>query len=130
MKVTVTKPVEIDIAYVRISVAVKYDEEDIPNDFPFRKGDQWDIIVDIETGKIVDWPEGVEHDLHMKVTDSGSYWFLDAAKLPVGWIDEDYVPNDVVPGSYGDYIEMQIAGDGTITNWPKSPDVSAFFPQD
>lgn len=130
MKVTVTKPVEIDVKTIRISAAVRYEEEDMPNDFPFRKGDVWDITVDVETGKIKDWPEGVEHDLHMKVCDCGSYWLYDANGQMVGWIDENYVPNGIVPGSYGDYIEMQIAADGTITNWPKKPDVSAFFPQD
>lgn len=128
MKVTVTKPVEIDVKTIRISAAVRYEEEDMPNDFPFRKGDVWDITVDVETGKIKDWPEGVEYDLHMKVCDCGSYWLYDANGQMVGWIDENYVPNGIVPGSYGDYIEMQIAADGTITNWPKNPDVSAFFP--
>lgn len=130
MKVTVTKPVEIDVKFVRMSVAVRYDEDDMPNDFPFRKGDVWDITIDIDTGKIENWPAGVEHELYMKVCDQGSYWLLDSDRSMVGWIDEDYVPNDVVPGDYGDYIDMKIKGDGTIENWPKKPDVSAFFPHD
>ena len=41
--------------------------------------------------------------------------------------EDDYVPNAVIPGEWGDYIDLQIAADGTITNWPKKPDVSAFF---
>jgi hypothetical protein len=130
MKVTVKKPVEIDVKTVRLSVAVRYDEEDMPNDFPFRKNDIWEVTIDIETGKIRDWPEGVTHALHMKVCDQGSYWLYDAEGGLAGWIDEDYVPNELIPGSYGDYIEMDIRADGTIANWPTKPDVSAFFPQD
>lgn len=130
MKLTVKKPVEIEVKYVRLSVAVRYDEEDMPNDFPFRKGDIWDVTIDTDTGTIVDWPQGVEHSLHMKVCDEGSYWLLDAERNVVGQIENDYVPNGVIPGSYGDYIEIAIQDDGTIENWPSRIDVSAFFPED
>lgn len=130
MKATVTRPVEIDIKFVRIAVPVNYGEEDMPKDFPFRdrENDIWDVTVDIDTGKIENWPAGVEHDLHMKVCDGGSYWLLDDKKSIVGCIDTDYVPHGVVPGEYGDYIVMQIKSDGTIANWPKWPNVSSFFP--
>lgn len=128
MKVTVSKPVEIEIKYMRIAVPVRYDEDDMPNDFPFRKGDVWDIVVDMDTGKIENWPEGVEHSLYMKVCDSGSYLLLDTNREEVGSIIEDYVPS-AVPGEYGDYISLEIAGDGTITNWKKKPNLSKFFKQ-
>ncbi len=128
MKVTVSKPVEIEIKYMRIAVPVRYDEEDMPNDFPFRKDDVWDIVVDIDTGKIENWPEGVENSLYMKVCDEGSYFLLDANREEVGSIINDYVPK-AVPGEYGDYINFEIASDGTITNWKKKPNVSKFFKQ-
>lgn len=127
MKVTVKKPVTINIKTIRIIVAVRYGDEDMPFDFPFRNDDTWDISVDVDTGKIMDWPQGVEYDLHMKVCDCGSYWLYDENGEQVGANGEDYAPNTIVPGSYGDYIEMKIAADGTITNWPKKPRVSAFF---
>ncbi len=129
MKIKVTRPVEIDVKYVRIVAAVRYDEEDIPNDFPGRRGDVWEVTVDIETGKILDWP-GPAFDVHMKVCDQGSYYLLDAEQKVLAAIEDNYVPNDLVPGSYGDYIEMNIAEDGTVTNWPKLPDVDEFFPRD
>ena len=37
---------------------------------------------------------------------------------------------DEVRLASGDYIDLKIAADGTITNWPKKPDVSAFFDND
>lgn len=29
--------------------------------------------------------------------------------------------------AYGDYVELEIDENGIITNWPKRPDISAFF---
>ena len=130
MRFTVTKPVEIQVSFVRIAVAVRYEDEDMPFDFPGRIGDMWSVTVDIETGKILDWPEGVKHELYMKVCDEGSYYLLDSDMEAVGQIEQDYVPHGVVPGKYGDYIEMDIRSDGTIGNWPKRLDVSDFFPED
>jgi hypothetical protein len=121
--------VEIDVKFVRIVVPVKYDTEDMPQDFPYRKGDMWDVIVDFETGVIEQWP-GVAHDLHMKVTDGGSYYLLGKDREVIAKLEEEYVPHGVVPGSYGDYIEMSIAADGTIKEWPKRPNVSRFFNED
>ena len=128
MKASVKCRRDVEIAFVRIAAAVRYDEEDMPNDFPFRNGDVWDVVVEADTGKIVDWPAGVTHELHMKVCDEGSYYLLDASRGVIAAIEDDYVPNGVVPGSYGDYIEMTIMADGTIENWPKRLDASSFFP--
>jgi hypothetical protein len=132
MKFTVTRPTEVDIKYVVIDVPVKYDDEDMPNDFPFRAGDQWRVAVEIETGRIIDWPHGVSHDLYMKVTDGGSYILLDEQQNEVACIVEDYVPHGVVPGEYGDYIEMDIDENGIIKNWPDKDEItlSDFFPED
>ena len=45
----------------------------------------------------------------------------------VGSMEQEYVPHGVVPGEYGDYIHLNIDSDGTIANWPKKPNVKAFF---
>lgn len=127
MKATVTRQVEINVKYIRIIVPVRYDDEDMPYDFPFRKNnDLWDVLIDIETGKIQDWPEGYEYGLYMKVCDSGLYYLLDYAFEPISEL-QDYVPHGIVPGDHGDYIDLKIGKDGTISNWPKKPDVSEFF---
>lgn len=37
MKITMTKSVEFHVDAIRCEMAVRFGEEDIPNDFPFRK---------------------------------------------------------------------------------------------
>lgn len=126
MKVTIRKPVEIEVKYVRIQAAVRYDEEDIPNDFPGRKGDIWDVTVDIDTGRVLDWPECYKASVCMKVCDSGTYTLLAPDKSVISELENEYVPTDCVPGGDGDYIEMEINADGFCTNWPTNPDLYAW----
>ena len=146
MKVTIQVPKEIEVTHILIDVPVEYGEEDIPNDFPLRvKGpqldrttalgkrlgdDRWVAEVNIDTGEIAGWPAGAgAQELYMKVNDGGTYTLRTITKDGVGSVKRDrkYVPHGVVPGEDGDYIILKIAADGTITNWPKKPDVSAFF---
>ena len=129
MKVTVPTNKEIEIKHIYIEVPVRYEDEDIPYDFPLRVGDMWRAKVEIDTGRIIDWPTndtGEMHEMHMKVCDEGSYTLLDDCGADVAKISRDYVPN-IVPGDSGDYIVLVISSQGIITNWPKKPDVSDFF---
>ena len=128
MKQKVLIESEIEITHIEISVPVEYEEEDMPNDFPFRDGDTWKIRVNIDTGAIEGWPPERPYDLHMKVIDGGTYTLFDNAK-EVGIIEENYVPHGVVPGEYGDYIILSINESGKITNWPKTIDLEGFFPE-
>jgi hypothetical protein len=124
MKRVITVMKEVDIKKVRVSVAVRYDEEDIPKDFPMRSGNMWNATIDIETGKIFDWPQGKSGNLHMKVCDEGSYYLLDENDEEVLSIEGDYVPNRLIPGTYGDYIDLKIDSTGTITNWYSESKIS------
>ena len=143
MKVTIQVPKEIEVSHIIIDVPVEYGEEDIPNDFPLRvKGpqlerttalgkrltnDRWVAAVNIDTGKIEGWPATAgARELYMKVNDAGIYTLCVDEGARVSRKHE-YVPHGVVPGEDGDYIHLKIAADGTITNWPKKPDVSVFF---
>lgn len=126
MKIQVLKPTEVEITEVHVRLPVRYGEEDIPNDFPLRVGDLWAAAIDIDTGKIHHWPEGESGELQMKVTDCGTYE-LRGPSGRVAIIEENYVPNGVVPGEYGDYVHLKIGPDGVISNWPKKPGVSEFF---
>lgn len=130
MKLIVKRPVEIEVSHILIAVAVRYEEEDIPNDFPLRDGDIWRAKVEIDTGKIEGWPQGKTGDMHMKVCDEGTYTLLSPAGNEIAKLENEYVPNDVVPGEDGDYIELKIDENGVITNWPKkltSEDFDVFF---
>jgi len=127
MKITVTKPVEIEVEWITIHLPVRYEEEDIPNDFPLRNGDVWSAKVNLETGVIDGWPTGKSGKLEMKVCDEGVYRLHDAKGNIVGEIDQDYVPHGVVPGEYGDYVHLDIDENGQITNWPRKLNFSKFF---
>lgn len=130
MKTIVKRKQTIEISAIRIHVPVRYEEEDIPNDFPMRNGDIWQAEVEIDTGKIKDWPQGKAGSLYMKVVDEGDYTLLGPHGNVVAMLEGDYVPHGVVPGEWGDYINLEINEDGIVTNWPAKPDVSKFFDQD
>lgn len=126
MKIQIMTPTVIDIAKIRISAAVNYGEEEIPNDFPGRKGDRWCATIDVDTGKIEGWPAGRAEKMHLTVKDSGNYYLEDRDGEDVAARENEYVPHGVVPGQYGDTIELDIAADGTVKNFRK-PDFSDFF---
>ncbi len=117
MKITITMPVEIEAKAIACRLPVHYEEEDIPNDYPHRNGNIWDIIIDIDSGQIRAWPNGVApRKLNMKVADSGRYWLLGEIDQILAKREEEYVP-DCIPGKYGDYITFTIDVLGVINNW-------------
>jgi hypothetical protein len=124
----VMRPTLVTFDALRIHVPVRYEEDDMPNTFPGRTGDVWDVLLDLpENGpaKIRKWP-GPAHELYMKVTDAGIYTLL--ANDEIVTTSSDYVPDFL--GDSGDYLVLNIAEDGTITNWPKRPDYTALFPKE
>lgn len=108
---------EREILAVRLELPVRYEEEDIPNDFPGRNGKSLVMVYDVISagkGKVRDWPaDRGDFDLHMKVTDEGSFYVLGEGDKELFAVKEYYVP-DWVPGEYGDYVIMSIAADGSI----------------
>jgi hypothetical protein len=126
MKITALIPTEIDVAKLHIEAAVNYDEEEITSDFPGRTGNLWRATIDVDTGKIEDWPGRVEK-MHLTVKDEGSYYLFDRDGKCVGNRQANYVPHGIVPGSYGDTIELDICADGTVKNFRRNPDFSEFF---
>lgn len=121
--------VNVNISKILISIPVKYGEDDIPDDFPLRNGENWSAMVNVDTGEIEDFPLGIEASFFMKVTDRGIYKIFDDFGTEVSSIVQDYVPHGVIPGEYGDYVHLKISK-GIITNWPKNPDFSEFFEED
>ena len=133
-KLTITRPVEVEVAFLKAECGVRYwedaevngerEDDDNPT-IPCRAGDSWCPVIDLETGKIEGWPEGVTARTHYKVCDAGRYTLLDAERVEVASID-GYVPAITAPGggSYGDYIVMEIGPDGVIANW--TVDLSCF----
>jgi len=118
MKIRARIPREINIQFVFVRVPVRYGEDDMPKSFPGRMGDMWEARINIDTGWIQHWPQGVAHKLHMKVCDQGCYELQDENQRTIASIDRDYVPS-WIPGEYGDYIIFDIGPDGVIKNWDK-----------
>lgn len=126
MNAKMMKTVDVNVKYIQLEVAVRYEEEDIPNDFPLRENDTWKATIDIDTGIILDWPQGKTGDFCMKICDEGTYRLLDENKNVLVEKENDYVPNRLLPGEYGDYLELKINPIGAIENWMKNPSLDDF----
>lgn len=118
----------VEISSVFIHLPVRFGDEDIAYDAPLRAGDNWYAEIDINTGTIIDWPIGKSLHLYLKVRDEGSYFLYDDDGHTVSSIENDYVPHGLIPGDWGDYVDLQINEYGVITNWPKQPNLDEFFP--
>lgn len=115
MTIEVMKPTHVEVDAIRCELPVRYEEEDIPNDFPMRKGDMWTVTIDLATHAIRGWPKGRAERVDMKVCDEGRYFLLSGDNI-VATRDRDYVPG-CIPGRYGDYIEFEIDENGVLKNW-------------
>ena len=130
MKTTYRKEVEVEIKTILIDINIRYvgdsDDDDVPTDFPLLNGSVWQARVDVDTGKIEGWPAGKTKEMFCKVCDQGVYTLYDDENNVIT-VKDGYVPNGIVPGEYGDYVDLKINREGIITNWPASPDLSSFF---
>lgn len=116
--------------YLELNAGVRYwedaklnGEEDSDGQIPLRDGEDWSPTIELATGRVLDWPAGVEADIHYKVCDAGAYWLLNSGKVRFAYQD-GYVPDYLAIGQpgYGDYIIMKIGADGMIAGW-QQPDL-------
>lgn len=131
MKVVMNSSQEIEVKYVKVELPIRYGEEDMVKDFPLREEiptdkygyDCWKGTIEIDTGKILEWPQGKIGSFYLKVVDEGSYYLLDKNQKIVASIKQDYVPNQLLPpkDGYGDYVNFEIDENGIITNWYINP---------
>lgn len=134
---TIRKLVEVEVDTLRMTLPRRYRGEyeprekdgrmflahDFPDDFPMLQGNVWHVDIDIATRRIKDWP-GPAFRLYIKVCDEGVYE-LRAGNESIA-TRRDYVPHGIVPGAFGDYVEINVEADGTITNMPHEAGVEAF----
>lgn len=109
---------------------IKEVSEDFRNNIPFvekkdighGKDYYWNLIIDIDTGKVENWPKDFCIETWFKVCDDGLYQILDENNNII-WdsveFQDYYVPKFLSIGSegYGDYIYIDINGDGYIKDW-------------
>lgn len=115
--------------FIEVSAEVRYwedaylnGEEDTGGKIPLRNGALWEPVIELATGQVQNWPEGVEADIHYKVCDAGEYWLQNEAGERIGKWKGYYVPNDFLcigDNGYGDYIIFKVGGDGKIIGWEK-----------
>lgn len=89
---------------------------------PCRKGPLWAPIIELGTGKILNWNEitPTEARIHYKVRDEGSYFLSNQRLEKIAKWKDDYVPDHILCTSdrgYGDYICMQVEPGGQIKDW-------------
>lgn len=129
MKKEILVKKEVDFKKIKIKVWPRYvgnsEDDDIPTDFPLLENGVWCVFVDIDSGIINNWPIGDSRSMHIKVCDAGEYALYDEKGAEIIWYS-GCVPN-IVPGSYGYYIELEIDENGVITNWNPNADIDDFF---
>lgn len=93
---------------------------------PHRSGDSWNPTIELATGTILNWPTGTTADIYYKVCDEGQYWLASADGTRLLKWAGDYVPDGLLchgERGYGDYIIMQVDGNGKIKHWPLKPEI-------
>ena len=93
---------------------------------------RWRPKININTGQIENWTQGLSADVHYKVCDQGVYHLLDKDGNTIKTI-ESQVPDVLYPGGdgCGDYIIMDIDSDGYIMGFEfKQSDLDAMIKND
>lgn len=114
-----------EVSYLKIEAPVRYDDEDMPFDAPMRVENDWIVYINLDEKWIVDWPAGKTLKFFMKVCDCGIYTLYDSSINEIVK-KEGYVPNNLLPGEYGDYLELDIDENGIIKNWLPNANLSDF----
>lgn len=123
-----------DVKYLKFSVMPRYWEAVVNGvegslDIPLKRDKMWNLKIDIDTGKVIDWPDGTTIDVHYKVCDAGSYYLLDENDDVIVSKEQVYVPSFI--GEYGDYLIIDINEKGFIKNWKLSEnELYDFFEDD
>lgn len=150
MKVEVKISKEITVATIEVDTAVRYWEDSYvdgisdvdlcevkgngqpkmpcaqqvkknPNTDIYSDHWRWRPIIDIESGRILNWKKGVVANVHYKVCDEFACTIKDSEGNCV--VDyKDYVPGFMCPikDGWGDCIIMDIDAEGYIRDWQSS----------
>lgn len=89
---------------------------------PLRDGDIWKITLDLATGKILEWPEGVDAGIHYKVCDQGLYWLADAEQNKIARWKGSYVPGEFLcHGAHqsSEYVIFHVGAGGEIRDYQR-----------
>lgn len=123
MKVELTIKKEFEVKYLLSEVGARYWEDSEVDGIedtegmliPCRDGEYWKPLIEIETGKIVNWEVGKTAKIHYKSCDNNLFKLLDENKNVIV-SREGYVIDMMSPAEngYGDYVIMNIDSNGII----------------
>ena len=134
MKFAKTKKVTFnyEVKYVGVTVDLKYEDELHQEGVPYKlpSGSLWSAVIDIDEKKFLNWPVKKPWKFEFKPRDSGTYILYTPELLEVARLDQEYVPNSLLPGEYGDYLEFDVDENGYILNWLKNPNFDDFKQKD
>lgn len=129
MKITIIKKTEVEVNRVYMIIPIRHDDR-FPDELPGKQGETWAATINIDTGIIEDWKYHRPFELREKVVDMGVYRLLTPEGEVIARLEQEYVPNKLIPGEFGDYVELDISPDGKITNWPRNPSLQEFMGDD
>ena len=142
MKVIVNRPVEIDVKHLFVKARVRYPEDSTLRNLPeydwieddanqpkmpcmgyiecnrITSSWHWCPVIELETGRIINWTQGVCASISYKVCDEFECYITDSDdQIVVKY--EGYVPSFMAidDEGYGDYVYLTINEDGYIENW-------------
>ena len=120
---------EMKVRYWEDASVNGVEETEEETQIPFKKNNMWTLKIELETGKILNWPANTTAKTHYKICDAGTYSLLDENDNIVAEI-KDYVPSILYPNAkgYGDYVILDINETGHINHW--NPNLSAFEDRD
>ena len=138
MKITIKKPVEVEVEKIYVKALVRHPEDAYINEgsgwdsweeednilykMPFLKQEgkytYWKPLIDVNTGNIINWPTGVSAKICYKVVDEFACDLIDDNNSLIFRYD-GYVPSFMAidDNGYGDYIYLTITKDGHIEGW-------------
>lgn len=140
MKVIVNRPVELDIKTLFVKAHVRYPEDSTLRHLPEYdwieddadqpkmpcmsyvdckyEGWYWCPAIDLATGRIINWKQGVSASISYKVVDEFECYITDTDDKIVTRY-EGYVPSfmSITDEGYGDYVYLDIDENGMIADW-------------
>jgi hypothetical protein len=133
MKCKITKETEYDVRFMVVDTCVRYwedtDVDGVEDDavnprIPCaQRIDEfevhWQPVIEVETGRIINWAKGVRAEVTYKVCDEFRCKLKTEMDKPSVYRYVGYVPKIMYPreNGYGDYIEMNIDTEGYIEGW-------------
>jgi len=119
-----------DAKILEVDAGVRYWEDATINGFedidgtlvPFREDNRWKPKIDLDNGKVLNWPIGTIARIHYKVCDDGEYWLLDKDEKRIAKYKDYYVPSRFLcfgDDGCGDYIIFNIDENGSILHYIK-----------